>query len=1074
MGSDISRERFDPANDFAGVLLQQGRVLLDADWNEAVRILDRRLRAGTTDIIGRAVVPKETPHGFEIGLAGGKLTIGPGRIYVHGLLAENHGKESAAPPPRVFDPVLAEEHGPDPLPYDEQPYLPEAATVAPAPEGGGPHLVYLDVWEREVTPLEDPSLVESAVGVDTTTRMQTAWQVRVLEDIGAGTGCATPDGEVPGWLDLIRPSAGRLSTGTVSVDATDDPCLVPPTGGYQGLDNRLYRVEIHSVDPGGAATFKWARHNASVASAVGVIQGVELRVDLIGRDSELRFDIGDWVEITDDVRELSGRPGEIRHVADVSDTTRTITIDAALPAADFPTDGSGNTIGPRHTRIRRWAQRGEVLDTTGAVVVDLDAPGSAGVIPVPAPGRQVVLEDRIWVGFSLVPGDGRFRAGDHWLFAARTADASVEALDEAVPRGVHHHYCRLATVTFPGTVQDCRILWPPDFGHAGCDCSVCVTADSHNQGTLTIQQALDQVRETGGTVCLGAGIYDVGESPVRVEGARSVRLKGQGWKTVLAHVGPGPAVIIDGAFGFTMEDLSVLSARGGAGVADVALTNSALASIDRCFFFQAGSADRPKPAVGLGGFLVNTEVRSCAFFSGVGIGNLAGARVDAIAVLPAQQLPLATLGLVCRDNTFVCSQRAVSLGQFTLHLGQTRVEGNFVSGARAGGVVMTGAVLARAFGGSSLAVAGNSLRVEGDGIVVGTDDADIADNDIGPVSGRAGGGDGIAIDRGLAQAEVDRCRIIGNRVLGLKGDGIAIRVPLGSAMIKQNVIEGVSGHGIAMEGKGSAVRLSIENNQLIDVAGVDRAPFLAGIHLVRARDVEIAGNLLDGVGRRATVSRLAGIQAIASGSLRIAGNRIVNVGPAEGQLPDASGIAVLGTFSSLSVADNLVRRSDASAPAGDNSLWRGVRIGVELRARGGFRFGGALLLQTARAVFVFSGGAAAVILRGPESVGVRGNHVEASGSAPAVEVAVAGPCLISDNRLTLLAPRRLPIPMLRTQALQIVLSANHVQGERDLVAVQLQTGDRAFTVLGNFTTGPIQVNGVPLGAPWAPLNVLAP
>ena len=43
--------------------------------------------------------------------------------------------------------------------------------------------------------------------------------------------------------------------------------------------------------------------------------------------------------------------------------------------------------------------------------------------------------------------------GDYWVLAARTADASVEPLDRAPPRGIHHHYGRLAMVTFPGTGQ---------------------------------------------------------------------------------------------------------------------------------------------------------------------------------------------------------------------------------------------------------------------------------------------------------------------------------------------------------------------------------------------------------------------------------------------------------------------------------------------------------------------------------------------------------------------------------------------------------------------------------------------
>jgi len=47
--------------------------------------------------------------------------------------------------------------------------------------------VYLDVWNREVTPLERPDLVELALGVDTSTRRQTVWQVRILETSATST-----------------------------------------------------------------------------------------------------------------------------------------------------------------------------------------------------------------------------------------------------------------------------------------------------------------------------------------------------------------------------------------------------------------------------------------------------------------------------------------------------------------------------------------------------------------------------------------------------------------------------------------------------------------------------------------------------------------------------------------------------------------------------------------------------------------------------------------------------------------------------------------------------------------------
>ena len=425
MSGDYSRQRFDPNNDFSGVLQQQGRVQLDADWNELINILDRRLRAETTDIIGRGVVPNETPAGFQIQLAGGVLTIGRGRIYVDGLLAENHGKA-----PLEFDPVLAEQRGTLPVPYNEQPYLPNASAVAPAPQEGGPHLVYVDVWEREVTSLEDPDLIEKAVGVDTTTRLQIVWQVKVLPNVGAGVTCDTP---VRAWTDLIAPSDGRLSTAAVGVPDETDPCLIPPSGGYRGLENRLYRMEIHDGGPSGTATFKWSRDNASVATNVTTIPTLDtLKVTRVGRDSVMRFNVGDWIEITDDWLEFARQPGVnpqlagvMAQIKNVDDATQIITLTSSLPANVFQTDSQGKTDPARHTRIRRWDQRGQVRDTNGNLLVDLNAPGSKGVIPVPIPGTSIILEDGVQVTFDT-PASGTYHIADYWIFAARTADASVE------------------------------------------------------------------------------------------------------------------------------------------------------------------------------------------------------------------------------------------------------------------------------------------------------------------------------------------------------------------------------------------------------------------------------------------------------------------------------------------------------------------------------------------------------------------------------------------------------------------------------------------------------------------------
>ena len=86
MSFDTSRFNFDPTNDYLGVIMQQGRVQLDSDWNEWQAEFARRIQAGTLDTVGRAVVPATTPNAFKItasSSAGGiSLAIGGGRMYL--------------------------------------------------------------------------------------------------------------------------------------------------------------------------------------------------------------------------------------------------------------------------------------------------------------------------------------------------------------------------------------------------------------------------------------------------------------------------------------------------------------------------------------------------------------------------------------------------------------------------------------------------------------------------------------------------------------------------------------------------------------------------------------------------------------------------------------------------------------------------------------------------------------------------------------------------------------------------------------------------------------------------------
>jgi len=65
MKGDFTRDTFDPHHHFSRVLMQQGRVQLDADWNEQTSILLHYLRTLARDVLGAAAGPA-SDLGFEI------------------------------------------------------------------------------------------------------------------------------------------------------------------------------------------------------------------------------------------------------------------------------------------------------------------------------------------------------------------------------------------------------------------------------------------------------------------------------------------------------------------------------------------------------------------------------------------------------------------------------------------------------------------------------------------------------------------------------------------------------------------------------------------------------------------------------------------------------------------------------------------------------------------------------------------------------------------------------------------------------------------------------------------------
>src|SRR5215471_5553034 len=257
MKADLTRNTFDPRKHFARVLMQQGRVQLDADWNEQAAILLRYLQTLAADLIGDAGGPRD--HcGFGISALPGvknDFEIGSGRYYVDGILCEADGEtvsisfvsKTLAPAMKVkvdqwtldgkafevnqylelfddsprpggskFTPIVTQIQNVDEehqqitlqsldnsnLAIPDHPALQRLITYVHQPDypdpdplpGSGDFIVYLDVWERHITYVEDDSIREVALGgPDTATRGKVVWQVK----IAAGQAGAPRTGSSP-------------------------------------------------------------------------------------------------------------------------------------------------------------------------------------------------------------------------------------------------------------------------------------------------------------------------------------------------------------------------------------------------------------------------------------------------------------------------------------------------------------------------------------------------------------------------------------------------------------------------------------------------------------------------------------------------------------------------------------------------------------------------------------------------------------------------------------------------------------------------------------------------------------
>ncbi len=191
---------------------------------------------------------------------------------------------------------------------------------------------------------------------------------------------------------------GMMGAST-SGDGSGCGCQPIPAAGYQGMENQLYRVEIHQSGDITSATFKWSRENGSVVVAVTDVNGKTVTVASLGPDANLGFQPGQWVELSDNIDQFgptANKPGTLYQIHSINQAALQVTMTT-------PVTGLHKK---RNARMRRWDQSGSSATASG----------------IPVSSTPVPLENGIEVDFSK----GQFQAGDYWTIPARTASGTID------------------------------------------------------------------------------------------------------------------------------------------------------------------------------------------------------------------------------------------------------------------------------------------------------------------------------------------------------------------------------------------------------------------------------------------------------------------------------------------------------------------------------------------------------------------------------------------------------------------------------------------------------------------------
>jgi hypothetical protein len=503
MAGDRARVSYDPSRKWRGVIAQQGRVTVEADWNEAATIGEERDRHVTLDVVGPVGTPDDGYAVTAVRATGehsastpDHLTIGKGTLYLGGERLDLDEQVHYSTQPDWLD------HSTDPL------------WKAPGAQHGRHELVYLLATEQEVSAVEDPALADVALGGPDTMQRRRILQrfVRYPSESGRcdGSRRALEKSLADHGLQLDPASmmAGSTARLKVSFPETPPPPNVSqpvPTGAYLGAENQMIRVMVTGIDhTTHEPTIVWGFDDASFLYRVTATPdsgSTTLTLASAPVDSYHYPAKGQAVELLRDAAKLTkadyiaSPAGYVSALAGAYDpASRNLKLPAAPgePPDGYPPDYLSRERTPQ-LYLRVWQATAHAQ-----------------------PGKPVPLGDT-GVAITLTSDDHRFHIGDFWRFALRPIRPAIVYPERYLhapqpPDGPRTWACALAVLTWDeehAKVSRCI----PRFagltetaGRGGC-CTVDVGPEDVDGGAALQSLLAGYAHQGPTTICLEPGTY---------------------------------------------------------------------------------------------------------------------------------------------------------------------------------------------------------------------------------------------------------------------------------------------------------------------------------------------------------------------------------------------------------------------------------------------------------------------------------------------------------------------------------------------------------------------------------------